>query len=146
MRTCYLAGPMTGYADYNFPRFFSVAKQLRDGGFQVISPAELDVAAGIDYKSTTGGALAPFQIRQLIQRDITAILSLRAEDGDFIALLPGWEFSRGAGAEVYTGQWAGLKLRAVVPSERDISLVSVQLRPVAYTVLPEAYLTIPNKE
>jgi len=116
MKTLYLAGPMTGYQDYNFPLFFSTAERLRRAGYQVISPAEMDVAAGIEYKTKPGEPgklLTPTEIRVLIQRDITAILSLRAENGDFIACLPGWERSRGVGAEVYTGRWAGLKLKQI---------------------------------
>ena len=37
----YLAGPMTGYPDSNFPAFKAAADRLRGLGFEVVSPAEL---------------------------------------------------------------------------------------------------------
>lgn len=114
MKTCYLAGPMTGYEDYNFPAFINTAEKLRAGGFTVISPAEMDINAGVNYKDKAGTKLSPAEIRVLVKRDIDAILTLRAEEDDFIAMLPGWEKSRGCGSETYTGRWAGLKLKQVV--------------------------------
>lgn len=42
----YLAGPMTGHDNYNFPEFFRVAKALRALGNEVVSPAEEDLKQG----------------------------------------------------------------------------------------------------
>ena len=38
----YLAGPMRGYANFNFPAFDYAAAKLRNKGFEVFSPAERD--------------------------------------------------------------------------------------------------------
>ena len=38
----YIAGPMTGIPQYNFPEFDRVATLLRAMGYDVVSPAELD--------------------------------------------------------------------------------------------------------
>ena len=38
----YLAGPMTNIPQFNYPRFFELAKVLRAEGYTIISPAELD--------------------------------------------------------------------------------------------------------
>ena len=45
----YLAGPMTGYPDYNYPAFHCAAEQYRAAGFDVVSPAELH---GNDFGKT----------------------------------------------------------------------------------------------
>ena len=44
----YIAGPMTGYAELNFPVFHAEAARLRAIGFEIVNPAEINVdpAAG----------------------------------------------------------------------------------------------------
>lgn len=138
--TCYLAGPMTGYFEYNFPAFIAMATTLRKLGFEVISPAELDIEAGHDPRGIPAEEFAKTfteaKLRKVIRRDINAILQLRPKRGDFIALMKGWERSRGAGAEVYAGAWARLPLRMIVThSPKELFLVNITLPlPHRYTV------------
>lgn len=40
-KTTYLAGPMTGLPDLNFPTFHARAAELRALGHEVVNPAEL---------------------------------------------------------------------------------------------------------
>ena len=40
--TIYVAGPMRGFENYNYPAFDRCARVLRDQGCDVINPAELD--------------------------------------------------------------------------------------------------------
>ncbi|NPT38564.1 DUF4406 domain-containing protein [Paraburkholderia xenovorans] len=79
----YLAGPMTGYPELNFPLFHAETARLRALGFQIVNPAELN-------EGNDGDWLACMRV------DIAAIMTEKCEG---IALLPGWENSRGAPIE-----------------------------------------------
>ena len=46
MTSIYIAGPMTGYPEYNYPAFEATAKKYRDLGFRVTSPHEVDKQDG----------------------------------------------------------------------------------------------------
>lgn len=103
-KNIYLAGPMQGYPQFNFPRFNAVAQALRANGHKVFNPAEKDIErhAGTDIsKGNTSGSLAEvkskhgFSLRQALSEDMEYI----CKEADTIALLPGWEKSNGAMAE-----------------------------------------------
>jgi hypothetical protein len=79
MTRLYLAGPMSGVKDFNFPAFHEAAKRLRAEGYEVLNPAE-----NPEQPSWAG------YMRQAIAQLVTA---------DAIAMLPGWERSRGARRE-----------------------------------------------
>ena len=80
----YLAGPMTGYPEYNFPLFNRAAKLLRDAGYDVFNPAE----------NTDGGEIQ--SLAYYMRLDIPALL-----DSQAVVVLPEWEQSRGANLEVW---------------------------------------------
>ena len=89
----YLSGPMSGIPDYNAPAFVEAAKQLRALGHHVASPLEIDIANGVDFNN-----VPPWG--SLLARDVKLI----ADSGiEAIAVLPGWELSRGARLEVTLG-------------------------------------------
>lgn len=94
MRT-YLCGPMRHRVLFNFPAFDAAATDLRAQGWHVISPADLDRAAGFDLE---------------------ALLSCEA-----IHLLPGWEASKGANAELAVAHWIGLKVFDYEPLETGVT-------------------------
>lgn len=81
---------MTNYPDFNYPAFHANAAFLRDSGWAVISPAELDADLGID--STT--VMTEEKYQEVIRHDYAALLKC-----DAIAFIPGWEKSRGAKLE-----------------------------------------------
>ncbi len=89
----YLSGPMTGLADYNYPAFNAVAQRLRGLGYHVINPAE-NFGGRPDHP---GGRSAYMRL------DIGHVL-----DVDAVAVLPGWEKSRGARLEVAVALELGL--------------------------------------
>jgi len=109
--TFYIAGPMRGHENYNFPAFDAARKRGEKLGYNIISPADLDREAGIDPVNKPGsGEVAERHIKDIIQRDIDAIMSLQPERGDGIAVLPGWQDSTGARAEIRLAQWLGLRI------------------------------------
>lgn len=99
IKTCYIAGPMRGYPLYNFPAFDEAAESLREAGWKVVSPADLDRDNGFDPEIGEG-PVPPLD--DCIKRDLKAVLEC-----DAIVLLPGWEKSTGAKAEYEVAKWAG---------------------------------------
>lgn len=86
----YLAGPMRGIPEYNFPAFRDATRVLRSHGHKVWSPAERDEAADRDPNKV--GALP---LRVYMADDLKAVCESEA-----LVLLPGWESSVGANLEV----------------------------------------------
>lgn len=110
----YLAGPMRGIPEFNFPAFHSAAAFLRDNDFEVFSPAEKDNerhGTDISKGNSTGDEEVAtkehgFNLREALGIDLAYICST----AEGIVLLPGWEKSRGAQAELATAKALGLKV------------------------------------
>ena len=88
----YVAGPMTGYKDFNFPAFDVAAAALRAQGWEVVSPAEHDRDLGFD--PTTPGPVSDTYYADVLRWDIGIIAR-----ADAIYMMDGWEASKGATAE-----------------------------------------------
>jgi len=111
MRKFYLSGPMRGYPLFNFPAFDAARDAGRAKGFGVMSPADMDRELGHTENDVLEEINTPENQRRFAARDCAALLALKAENGDGIALLPGWEKSTGAVAELMLARW--LKLTGV---------------------------------
>lgn len=108
-RFWYLAGPMSGIPQFNFPLFEAAAEQLRVSGYNIISPVELD------DKETRKCALASLtgapgtdtpngeSWGTILSRDVKII----ADQVRGIIFLPGWEKSRGARLEAHVAILCG---------------------------------------
>ena len=128
MMRCYLAGPMRGYPEFNFPAFYKAAAYLRKRGHEVFSPAEQDNeihGTDISKGNATGDeALAVkehgFNLREAMLRDLTFICAY----AEAIVLLPGWKESKGACAEFMVARALGLKVFMMEGDYREIQRVS----------------------
>lgn len=101
-RMVYIAGPMRGFDAFNFPAFDEVRDRAMKFGYDVISPADIDRAAG-DENSDNQPLFA--------LRDFFALFFLKiAIDRPYIAMIPGWESSTGATAEFFLARWLGLTI------------------------------------
>lgn len=105
----YLAGPMSGIPEYNFPAFRSATVALRNDGYDVLSPVEMDEEQGLDPAGFKDGDLAPETYADVLSRDIRRIAETNVEA---IVVLPGFERSGGARTEVAFGQALGLPILA----------------------------------
>jgi hypothetical protein len=101
--TVYIAGPMRGYDKYNFPAFDVAAAKLREKGFRVISPAEIDREDFENPEELPEHYLDRAFLNRTAVRDITALTEC-----DAIYLLRGWEKSVGANAELAVARWMNL--------------------------------------
>jgi hypothetical protein len=99
----YLAGPMTGFEDFNFPAFNKMAADLRAKGYIVENPAEHGVVVDAEW------------------RDYMAYDLTRLGLCGLVAVLPGWENSKGARLEVHIARELGMS----VLNARD--LVSMEI-------------------
>lgn len=105
----YIAGPMRGIPDFNFPAFTWAAATLREGGgHEVISPAEHDLENGFNPMGMAGHEDLDgiFDLRAALAWDLQQVATC---DGVF--LLPGWEKSSGARAELACAAALGLLAR-----------------------------------
>ena len=90
----YIAGPMTGYENFNFPAFFAAEEWLEKQGYEVVNPARLD----------DGDTTKTWE--HYIRRDLKIML----DHCNSIALLDGWEKSRGANIEAFVASQLGFQV------------------------------------
>lgn len=126
-QVAYLAGPMRGIHEYNFPAFYAAAAALRKHGLDVWSPAENDVNQdGFDPAKDTAHPM-----RHYMKRDLPAVLN-----ADMVCVLPGWEKSQGAQLEVHVARACGIPVynahdMSSVPSAiRSIEVAGVEIKTV----------------
>lgn len=112
----YLAGPMRGYPEFNFPAFAEAAFGLRFLGHDVFSPAE----KGEEVELTNAPDLQDDEaFRRKVFKIDTAYICDEAEG---IALLDGWENSSGCRAEVALARAIGIPVYKIVYYVPGISL------------------------
>ncbi len=88
----YVAGPMTGLPESNYPAFNAAAAILREQGFDVVNPAENNLPADSTWQD---------YMRVALRQEVAC---------DVVFLLPGWKRSRGARIEHHVARGLGLEV------------------------------------
>ncbi|MGI6558284.1 MAG: DUF4406 domain-containing protein [Limnochordia bacterium] len=99
----YIAGPMTGHPEFNFPAFHDAARRLRQQGYDVCNPAEME----------TEDTTKPWAF--YARRSV----GLLVQDCDAVLLLSGWSDSRGALLEAVVARALGLPFYRFVGSSLE---------------------------
>jgi Domain of unknown function (DUF4406) len=95
MTKTYIAGPMTGLPELNFPAFHQAAEWLRGMGHEVVNPAEINPGVSMEW-------------HECMRADIAQLVTCQC-----IYLLPGWEDSRGAKLEHHIAERLGMRIEFV---------------------------------
>ena len=92
----YIAGPMSGYDDLNYPLFNGVAKLLRDADWEIVNPAEFEpnLPEGLSFNARHA---------IFLREDFAELATCSG-----IVLLPGWADSTGANCELFVAQMIDL--------------------------------------
>ena len=102
----YIAGPMSGQKDWNFPAFFEAEKQLTALGHEAINPAHNDGKTAEEALISAGSPDRPnHSWAYYMRRDLPNVLT-----ADAVCVLPGWQSSKGASLEVEVAQALGVPL------------------------------------
>lgn len=106
---------MTGIPQYNFPAFQSATAALRDAGYEVISPEENDpdeirelALASPNGDPVEDGITRLETVAETAMRNHLDIISV-----DGIALIPGYEGSKGVAHELALAERLGLPIAPV---------------------------------
>lgn len=95
----YVAGPMTGLPQFNYPAFNAAEKQLRAVGFEVFNPVNGEAPPTPGEERTWA-----WYLRRALRQVVSA---------DGIATLPGWADSKGARLEVHVAVELGMPVHSV---------------------------------
>ena len=102
----YIAGPMRGYDNFNFPAFWAAEAQLMSSGYECINPAHN----------------GPQTINDHMTQDAAAVAR-----ADLVAVLPGWEDSQGARLEVMMANYLGVPVYHAASLYPDAPMPAVRV-------------------
>lgn len=127
IRSAYLAGPMRGIQEYNFPAFRAAARWLRGMGWGIYSPAERDEDDAVALENherhreiDQWGTALPLDY--YMEFDLAAVCRT-----DAVILLPDWEKSQGARLEARVATELGHPVFSLITEDNDAyALLSVE--------------------
>jgi hypothetical protein len=99
LHSAYISGPMTGIPKQNYPEFFAYEERWHKAGWRVLNPARFNPVIEIHRKDPRIKPGTEESRAASIWQDLEAI-----RETDVIVMLPGWEHSIGARAELYTAR------------------------------------------
>lgn len=108
----YLAGPMSGIENYNFPLFDECAADLRLRGLEILSPHEVD-------HGETQEARGILPYTHYIRAGLQLLLECNA-----IILLPFWHESKGCQLEVMVARSVGMTIYTYDPIDQTLRNVT----------------------
>lgn len=99
MPKIYIAGPMSGYPEFNFPAFYAKEEYFRELGYEVFNPANKEQEKEIDAEAFAVGDAkkandAGFDFRDCYTWDVNKVI-----EADAIYMMTGWQYSPGACGE-----------------------------------------------
>lgn len=99
MASIYIAGPMSGIPEFNFPAFYTAEYMLKREGWKVFNPANKDAEKELDQVAfATGDHVKAnstgFNFKEAYLWDVTKVI-----EADAIYMLKGWQYSPGAVGE-----------------------------------------------
>jgi len=109
----FISGPMTGYPDFNFPRFNLAVQQLKEAGIDCVNPVD------ICRKYKKERVLAD----KTVFDQMIADQQKEEKTCDAILLLDGWEKSKGVRLELKTA----LDLDFPIYLEEDLDICGGRL-------------------
>lgn len=127
----YIAGPMAGIKDYNYPMFNLFDTILTSLGFDVVNPAELDAEEGWPLPTATDDFYVATEERAgYMRRDLPYVVQC-----DAIVLLPDWQMSVGANIELLTALVCGLEVwEAVETEDGDVGVAYSDAKPDLFAI------------
>lgn len=106
----YVAGPMRGLPEFNFPAFFEAEQHLMAHGYEVCNPARRDVSHGLHTEGMVGSdeelAEVGFSVETAMRYDLKWITA----HAEYICMLPGWTRSTGAQLEKRVAESIGVEV------------------------------------
>ena len=105
----YIAGPMRGIPEFNFPAFLKAEQEFKAKGHDVFNPARRDIDEGFEHEGLTGNedlVDLGFDLREAMDVDTSWI----CKHATGIHMLTGWENSKGARAELALAEAIGLEV------------------------------------
>lgn len=100
MKSIYIAGPMSGYPEFNFPAFYRAAEKFKHLGYNVFNPANKSNEEAVVEHSSFGEGdgtkliASGWSFREAYKWDTDRVI-----EADAIYMLKGWEASPGARGE-----------------------------------------------
>lgn len=107
MNRIYIAGPMTGIEQFNYPAFNAAAARLRAMGYEVENPAEIDLPPGKEW-------------HEYMRHAIPKLLKCT-----MVGVLDGWTQSKGARLEIEIAERLGMPVFHVDNLQEQIAALSV---------------------